>query len=44
METDKRDLRMVMFIEETIKIIVLMVLELTVGEVGQLIKEVSKMA
>jgi hypothetical protein len=44
METDKRDLRMVMFIEETIKIIVLMVLELIVGEVGQLIKEVSKMA
>ena len=44
MGTDRKDLRMEMFIGEIIKIIVLMVLELIVGEVVRLIKEALRMA
>jgi hypothetical protein len=44
MGTDRKDSRMEMFIGEIIKIIVLMVLELIVGEVARLIKEVLRMA
>jgi hypothetical protein len=43
MEMVKRDLQMGMFIEGIIKIIALMVLALTVGEVEQHMKEVSRM-
>lgn len=43
MEMVKRDLQMGMFIEGIIKIIALMVLALTVGEVAQHMKEVSRM-
>jgi hypothetical protein len=43
MEMVKKDLQMGMFIEGIIKIIALMVLALTVGEVAQHMKEVSRM-
>jgi hypothetical protein len=43
METDRNDLLMEMFIEEIIKIIDLMALELIVGEVVQHMKVVLRM-
>jgi len=43
MGTDRKDLLMEMFIGEIIKIIVLMVLELIVGEVVRLTKVVLRM-